>query len=402
LLDLDRFKTINDSLGHSTGDEMLVAIGERIVKCLRPSDTAARLGGDEFVILVEDVAELSEATGLATRILAELSAPFVLSGREVGIRASLGIVLDRSGAVTADELVRNADAAMYAAKASGSGSWRVFEAAMHHAAVERLELEAELRGAIERDELVLHYQPMVSLTDSEVVGYEALIRWQHPERGLIPPMEFVPIAEDTGFIIPIGTWVLDQACAAAARWPARQNGQRMQVSVNLSARQLFDRHLLETVRSIVNRNGLDTGQLTLEITESVLMEDTDLAVLQLNALKNLGVQIAIDDFGTGYSSLSYLRSFPVDVLKVDKSFTDSVAIDLEGACFVQAILHLAQVLRVTTVAEGVEEEAQAIRLRELGCDLAQGYYFGRPAEDPLSVRMAYSSSETKRPILEAS
>jgi EAL domain-containing protein (putative c-di-GMP-specific phosphodiesterase class I) len=243
---------------------------------------------------------------------------------------------------------------------------------------------------------------MVSLADGEVVGYEALIRWQHPERGLIPPMEFVPIAEDTGFIIPIGTWVLDQACAAAARWPARENGERMQVSVNLSARQLFDRHLLETVRSIVNRNGLDTGQLTLEITESVLMEDTDLAVLQLNALKNLGVQIAIDDFGTGYSSLSYLRSFPVDVLKVDKSFTDSVAIDLEGACFVQAILHLAQVLRVTTVAEGVEEEAQAIRLRELGCDLAQGYYFGRPAEDPLSVRMAYSSSETKRPILEAS
>jgi diguanylate cyclase (GGDEF)-like protein/PAS domain S-box-containing protein len=402
LLDLDRFKTINDSLGHSTGDELLIAVGERIVQCLRPGDTAARLGGDEFVILVEDVAELSEATGLAGRIIEELSTPFVLSGREVGIRASVGIVLHRGGAITADDLVRNADAAMYAAKASGTGSWRVFEAAMHHAAVQRLELEAQLRNAIERDELVLHYQPLISLTDNEVVGCEALVRWQHPERGLVPPMEFVPIAEDTGFIIPIGTWVLDQACAAASSWPARKNGEAMQISVNLSARQLFDPRLVDTVRSIVSRNGIETGQLTLEITESVLMEDTDLAVLQLNSLKNLGVHIAIDDFGTGYSSLSYLRSFPVDVLKIDKSFTDSVAADVEGACFVQAILHLAQVLRVTTVAEGIEHEDQAVRLRELGCDLAQGFYFGRPVADAFPVRIAHSSSVAKTPIFEAS
>ncbi|MEY2451856.1 MAG: hypothetical protein QOD92_1430 [Acidimicrobiaceae bacterium] len=402
LLDLDRFKTINDSLGHSTGDELLVAVGERIVQCLRPGDTAARLGGDEFVILLEDVAELSEATGLAATIIEALSAPFDLSGREVSIRASVGIVLHRSGAVTADDLVRNADAAMYAAKSSGTGTWRVFEAAMHHAAVERLELEAELRGAIERDELVVHYQPIISLTDDDVVGFEALVRWQHPDRGLVPPMEFVPVAEDTGFIIPIGTWVLDQACAAASRWPARTNGERMQISVNLSARQLFDANLIETVRSIMKRNGLEVGQLTLEITESVLMEDTDLAVLQLNALKNLGVQIAIDDFGTGYSSLSYLRSFPVDVLKIDKSFTDSVAVDVEGAGFVQAILRLAQVLGVMTVAEGIEQEAQAVRLRELGCELAQGFYFGRPAADPHPVRMAHSSSTAKTPILEAS
>jgi EAL domain-containing protein (putative c-di-GMP-specific phosphodiesterase class I) len=243
---------------------------------------------------------------------------------------------------------------------------------------------------------------LISLADDEVVGFEALVRWQHPARGLVAPMEFVPIAEDTGFIIPIGTWVLDQACAAASRWPARQNGELMQISVNLSSRQLFDPHLADTVRSIVNRHGLEAGQLTLEITESVLMEDTDLAVLQLNSLKNLGVRIAIDDFGTGYSSLSYLRSFPVDVLKIDKSFTDSVAVDVEGACFVQAILHLAQVLRVTTVAEGIEHEAQALRLRELGCDLAQGFYFGRPAADALLGRIAHSSSDARTPILEAS
>ena len=389
LLDLDRFKTINDSLGHSTGDELLVAVGERIVGCLRPGDTAARLGGDEFVILLEDVAALSDATALASRIIEDLSTPFVLSGREVGIRASVGIVMHRTGAITADELVRNADAAMYAAKASGTGSWRVFEAAMHHAAVQRLELEAQLRGAIERDELVVHYQPMISLADDEVIGFEALVRWQHPARGLVAPLEFVPIAEDTGLIIPIGTWVLEQACAAAS-WPARSNGEPVQISVNLSARQLFDPHLVDTVRSIVGRNGLEAGQLTLEITESVLMEETDLAIFQLNAIKKLGVHIAIDDFGTGYSSLSYLRSFPVDVLKIDKSFTDSVAVDVEGACFVQAILHLAQVLRVTTVAEGVEHEAQAA-----GCANSAATWPRASTSDALRLMSVLSESPSQ-------
>ena len=402
LLDLDRFKTINDSLGHSTGDELLVAVGERIVRCLRSGDTAARLGGDEFVILLEDVGELSEATSLATRIIEELSEPFALSGREVAIRGSIGIVLHRSGSISVDELVRNADAAMYAAKGAGTGSWRVFEAAMHQAAVKRLEVEAQLRTAVERNELVVHYQPLIDLVDGDVVGHEALVRWQHPTRGLVAPMEFVPIAEETGLIVPIGSWVLEQACAAAASWPARDNGDPVQISVNLSARQLFDPHLIDTVRSVVSRTGLEPGQLTLEITESVLMEDTDLAVLQLNALKGVGVQIAIDDFGTGYSSLSYLRSFPVDVLKIDKSFTDTVAVDIEGACFVQAILHLAQVLRVTTVAEGVEHADQAERLRELGCDRAQGFHFGRPSADVRCVRFVPSRSGAETPILEAS
>jgi EAL domain-containing protein (putative c-di-GMP-specific phosphodiesterase class I) len=219
---------------------------------------------------------------------------------------------------------------------------------------------------------------------------------------MVAPMDFVPIAEETGLIIPIGNWVMDQAGAAAAQWPARRNGDPMQISVNLSARQLFDPQLTSTVRSVVAANGLRPGQLTLEITESVLMEDTDLAVRRLDALKALGVQIAIDDFGTGYSSLSYLRTFPVDVLKIDKSFTDSVAEDVEGACFVQAILHLAQVLRVVTVAEGVEHEAQAVRLRQLGCDVGQGFYFGRPAARAVPGRTAHSRSEARTPILEAS
>jgi EAL domain-containing protein (putative c-di-GMP-specific phosphodiesterase class I) len=281
------------------------------------------------------------------------------------------------GRTTADELIRNADAAMYVAKASSRGSWQVFERAMHDAALARLELEGELRGAIDRRELVLHYQPLVSLETGETVGVEALLRWQHPTRGLVAPMQFVPIAEDTGLILPIGAWVLNEA------------------------RQLFDPGFVDMVAEIIGRSRIEPRQLTLEITESVLMEDTSLAVRQLNALKDLGVRIAIDDFGTGYSSLSYLRSFPVDVLKIDKSFSDNVAVDVEGESFVRAILHLAQVLRVTTVAEGIEQPAQADRLRELGCDQAQGFYFGRPAPEAV-VRIAPSRSLAATPILEAS
>jgi diguanylate cyclase (GGDEF)-like protein/PAS domain S-box-containing protein len=402
LLDLDRFKTINDSLGHSTGDEALVAIAERLVHCLRPGDTAARLGGDEFVILLEDVVELAEASGVASRIIDALNAPFLLSGRDVGIRASIGIVLHRDGDTTADDLIRNADAAMYAAKASATGTWRVFESSMQHAVLERLELESQLRGAIERDELVLHYQPVVSLVTGETVGFEALVRWMHPDRGLVPPLDFIPIAEEAGLIVPIGQWVLEHACAAAAGWPVPASGEPLELSVNLSARQLYDVSFINGVREIIERTGIAASRLTLEITESVLVDDTDRAVLQLHALKQLGVRIAIDDFGTGYSSLSYLRTFPVDVLKVDKSFIDNVAIDVEGACFVQAILHLAQVLRVTTVAEGIEHAEQADRLRELGCDKAQGYYFGAPAPEVLIEPFGPSSSAAKSPILERS
>src|SRR5581483_10735098 len=235
-----------------------------------------------------------------------------------------------------------------------------------------------------------------------VVGYEALVRWQHPGRGLLPPMRFISTAEDTGLIVQIGRWVLETACRTASQWQPRADGERLRLSVNLSARQLFDPGLVVAVHTVLADTGFAAEHLTLEITESVLMEDTTLAVTRLNALKHLGVRIAIDDFGTGYSSLSYLRSFPVDVLKIDKSFTDSVADDVEGACFVQAILHLAQVLRVTTVAEGIEAAAQAERLRQLGCDQAQGFYFGHPVPEPDAGRIAYSSSDAGEPILERS
>ena len=394
LLDLDRFKTINDSLGHSTGDELLMAVARRISGCLSPGTTAARLGGDEFVVLVEDVGESSDATDMASKIISALEAPFQLSGRDVVVRASVGIVIHRDGPATADELIRSADAAMYAAKAAGSGSWRVFEQSMHDAAVARLELEAQLRGALERGELVVHYQPVIDLSTNALVGREALLRWNHPSRGLVAPLEFIPLAEETGLIIPIGAWVLEQACTDATGWSG--DAGLVGLSVNISARQLFDPSFADTVALIVQRTGIEPARLTLEITESVLMEDTTLAVQQLNALKRLGVRVAIDDFGTGYSSLSYLRTFPVDVLKIDKSFIENVATDVEGACFVQAILHLAQVLRVTTVAEGVEEASQAERLTQLGCDCAQGFFFGRPA--PLPAREGRSTYSRFSPV----
>jgi diguanylate cyclase (GGDEF)-like protein/PAS domain S-box-containing protein len=397
LLDLDRFKTINDSLGHGTGDELLVAVAGRLNGCLGPGTTAARLGGDEFVVLVEDIAALSDATDLADGIISELEAPFAVSGREVAVRASVGIIVHREGDVTADELIRNADAAMYAAKANGPGGWRVFETTMHDAALARLELEGELRNALARNELVLHYQPVVALETSETVAYEALLRWQHPTRGLVPPLDFIPVAEDTGLIVAMGEWALDCACATATTW----TGPRpIGVSVNISPRQLFDPDFARTVADILARTGLEPTRLTLEITESVLVEDTSLAIHQLDALKQLGVHIAIDDFGTGYSSLSYLRTFPVDVLKVDKSFIDHVDVDVEGACFVQAILHLATVLGVKTVAEGVERPDQAQRLAELGCDFAQGFHFGRPTDlTATQSRSAYSRFSPVAPIL---
>jgi diguanylate cyclase (GGDEF)-like protein len=397
LLDLDRFKTINDSLGHGTGDELLVAVAGRLTGCLGPGTTAARLGGDEFVVLVEDIGELADATALAGTIVAALEAPFAVSGRDVAVRASVGIVVHREGDLTADELIRNADAAMYAAKAYGPGSWRVFETTMHDAALARLELEGELRNALARNELVLHYQPVVALDTSETVGFEALLRWNHPTRGLVPPLDFIPMAEDTGLIVPIGAWVLEEACATAATWTGPRS---IGLSVNISARQLFDSDFSQSVADILARTGLEPERLALEITESVLVEDTSLALLQLDLLKQLGVRIAIDDFGTGYSSLSYLRTFPVDILKIDKSFIDHVDADVEGACFVQAILHLATVLRVKTVAEGVEEPGQARRLAELGCDYAQGFHFGRPTELPdAQSRSAYSRFSPVAPIL---
>ena len=376
-LDLDGFKTVNDSLGHASGDILLLAASRRLQSCVRPGDTVARLGGDEFAVLIDEASEQA-ATATAGRILKALDDPVTIDGREVVVSASIGIVLGDIGH-GADELLKRADTAMYAAKAAGKCRYMVFEPQMHDRVLERLEVGTQLQLALQRDEFVLHYQPIVRLADGTIEGVEALVRWQHPDRGLLPPGLFIPIAEESGGLIEsIGRWVLDRACQQAQAWRA-DGGRPCVMSVNLSGRQLQNPAVVDDVRSALARSGLDPAFLTLEITESILMSDTVESLDRLRALKDLGVRISVDDFGTGYSSLSYLRRFPVDVLKVDKSFVN----DLRGYsddtyAFVRAIVQLGQTLRLKTVAEGIEHEEQRDALREIGCDYGQGYLFARP------------------------
>jgi diguanylate cyclase (GGDEF)-like protein/PAS domain S-box-containing protein len=375
-LDLDGFKTINDSLGHAAGDLLLLAAGERLQGCVRPGDTVARLGGDEFALLIEDASD-QVTIDMAARVLRTLGDPLIIAGREVVVSASIGLTLGDIGQDT-DELLRQADTAMYAAKAAGKNRYAVFEPHMHDRVVERLETGMELQVALQRDELLLRYQPIVRLADGVVTGVEALVRWQHPRRGLVLPDLFIPIAEESGLIEPIGRWVLNEACRQAQAWRS-DGGQACTISVNLSGRQLQNPAVVDDVREALDRSGLEPADLTLEITESILMSDTADSLDRLRALKLLGVHISIDDFGTGYSSLSYLRRFPVDELKVDKSFVD----DLRGragdtSAFVTAIVQLGHTLRLTTVAEGIEHADQAQALRTIGCDFGQGYLFARP------------------------
>lgn len=377
-LDLDRFKMVNDSLGHTAGDELLVAVAGRLSECIRPGDTAARFGGDEFAILVEDVEDESAAERVAMRILYSLEAPFDVSGREVFISASIGIAVGRG---TADDPIRDADLAMYRAKAAGKGRYEVFEPRMHAAVMERVELEADLQRAVERGELVLHYQPIVDLETRTIDSVEALLRWRHPDRGLIPPGSFIPLAEETQLMPQLGRWVLAEACLQGARWHAeRPAGDRLGVSVNLSGRQLQSPGLVEDVTAALERASLPPGCLTLEITETVLMSDIESTIAKLKQLKSLGVQLAVDDFGTGYSSLQYLRRFPIDVLKVDKAFVD----DMDGAdadtTLARAIIDLGESFQLQVIAEGIERDEQRRRLLELGCHLGQGFLFTRPVE----------------------
>jgi diguanylate cyclase (GGDEF)-like protein len=378
-LDLDNFKTVNDSLGHSTGDQLLVGIAGRVNDCVRTGDTVARLGGDEFAILLEDVRHEGEAAEVAERIAAALRAPFHLDGKDVLVTTSVGIALSAAGTQGADELLRNADVAMYTAKERGKGRHVAFEPDMHAAILRRLELEADLRRALEREEFLVNYQPLMDLRSGRLTGVEALVRWQHPQRGLISPVEFVPIAEETGLIVPLGRWVLQQACRDVRQWQVRlpERAPRT-VSVNLSARQLQEPGLVQDVAAALRDSGLAPQSLQLEITESVLMHDAAAAVGWLQELKTLGVQLAIDDFGTGYSSLSYLRQFPVDTLKIDKSFVDGVDREAERATLASAIIDLGRTLGLKTVAEGIEQPTQLAELTSLGCDVGQGYHFARP------------------------
>ena len=380
-VDLDDFKTVNDSHGHSVGDELLVAVGTRLQTCVRPGDTVARLGGDEFAILVEEVVDGRDAIAPAERILDALHDPFHVSGAVLFVGASVGIAVGSAGEKTADELLRNADFAMYQAKSLGKGRFGVFEPRMREAALERLELATLLRTALERDELVLHYQPIVDARTGRVRGLEALVRWQQPERGLLLPDEFIPIAEETGLIVPLGSWVLTEACRQARRWQGRYpQDPPLSISVNLSARQFTHPGLVAEVDGALRRSRLAPSSLTLEITESLFMTDTETTLAKLDQLKALGVRLAIDDFGTGYSSLSYLHRFPIDVLKIDRAFIDTVGRTDQGTDLVRSIIDMGRRLRLETVAEGVERDDQSGRLAELDCDFVQGYFVNHPQD----------------------
>lgn len=376
-LDLDRFKIINESLGHAVGDQLLAAIARRLEGSLRPSDTFAHLSGDEFAILLEDVTDVSDATRVADRIQKELTLPFNLNGQEIFTAVSIGIALSLTGYEKPADLLRDAELAMYRAKTHGKGHYEMFDEEMHARAIGFLRLEADLRRAVERWEFIVYYQPIVSLKTNCIVAAEALLRWNHPQRNLVLPADFIPIAEETGLIVPIGEWVLRTVCEQNKRW--RQAGHHsLNVTVNLSARQFEQKNLHYLIAKILQETGLDPHALALELTESIVMENVEENVTTLRALKELGVQLSLDDFGTGYSSLIYLRRFPFDTLKIDRSFVRNITINAEDATIASAVIALAHSLRLNVIAEGVETEEQLAFLRSQNCDEAQGFLFSPP------------------------
>jgi diguanylate cyclase (GGDEF)-like protein len=373
-LDLDDFKIVNDSLGHAAGDLLLAGVAERLLLCVRPEDTVARFGGDEFAVLLEETDE-AEAVRVASRIGEHLGRPFPLVGHDVHVHASTGIAV---GGDDPEELIANADAVMYSVKGRGKGSYAVFRPEMRLAAVRRSTLKTELESALERQEFELHYQPIVELASGSVVGVEALVRWHHPERGLLPPVEFIGLAEESGVILSIGRWVLARACLQVRAWESTLGLDGLEVSCNVSPRQLLHGGLVDEVTAALDVSGLAPERLTLEITESAMVGDTEAAIAKLDEVKGLGVRLAIDDFGIGYSSLNYLQRLPVDLIKLDKSFVDTVGPGPDEPVLVDAILQIGRTLRLCTVAEGIEHEHQQARLVELGCDRGQGDYFARP------------------------
>ena len=375
-IDLDDFKTVNDSLGHDAGDQLLLDVAHRLRAALRVGDTPARLGGDEFAVLLEDLTHPAQTQVVTDRLLHALAAPFPIAGTEVRVRSSIGVATSTAALADAGQLLSAADVAMYAAKAAGKGRAAQFDPALAAAAAERLQLRADLERAVDREEFVLHYQPSVILADGRVRGVEALVRWQHPSHGLVPPGQFIPLAEETGLVVPIGWWVLREACRQGAQWRRDHPDVDLVLTVNLAAAQLRQADCSHQVADALASSGLHPAALTLEITETVLADAS--ADAQLAALKQLGVKLAIDDFGTGYSSLSYLSRFPIDLLKLDKSFVDDVSDRDDQRVLVQQIIQLGHALGLTTLAEGVETSAQHRCLLDLGCQLAQGYLFSRP------------------------
>jgi diguanylate cyclase (GGDEF)-like protein/PAS domain S-box-containing protein len=379
-VDLDRFKLVNDSLGHGVGDQLLVAISQRLQACLRPGDVVARLGGDEFTILLDDIRDVSDATRVAERVQDELKEPFGFEGHEVFTSASIGIALSTAAHDRPEYFLRDADTAMYRAKARGKARYEMFDEAMHARAVAQLRLETDLRRAVERQEFLVLYQPIVVLDGGQIIGFEALVRWQHAERGLIAPGEFIPIAEETGLILPIGRWVMETACRQTRSWLDQfPEFPQLSISVNLSAKHFQQPDLLEQVLGALQTTGLPAQNLKLEITESILMDEPDSRVTVIRELRKAGVQVLIDDFGTGYSSLSYLQRFSVDTLKIDRSFLMEGG-EGDGWDIVETIITLAEDLGVNVIAEGVETEEQTARLKELRCGHAQGYLFREPVD----------------------
>ncbi len=376
-IDLDRFKNINDSLGHQFGDQLLIEAARRLQAAVRVSDTVARLGGDEFLVVLENVGDQNRCAHLVVNLQAELAQAYVINGTQVHAPPSMGVAIYPTDGTRVETLMQHADMAMYQVKAQGRNAWAFYAPAMNQAVQERLQLENDLRRALADAEFVLHYQPQWAISERRLIGWEALVRWQHPQHGLVPPEKFIPIAEETGLIVPLGEWVLTTACAQAMAWQRAGLGQQL-MAVNLSARQFTERNLLERIDAVLANTGFPAEQLELEITESVLMADAEQAVDILHALKQRGIRIAIDDFGTGYSSLAYLKAFPAHKLKIDRSFVRNVNEDANDAAIVCAIISLARSLGLTTLAEGVENEAQRTLLEEHGCHEQQGYLWGKP------------------------
>jgi diguanylate cyclase (GGDEF)-like protein len=385
-VDLDRFKVVNDSLGHIAGDVVLVESARRFERCVRSCDTIARLGGDEFIILIDEIDDFEIAHDIARRALRTFDLPFEVSGREVFASASIGIATSPNGDDRPEDVLRNADIAMYRAKALGKNRYETFTPDLLMNAITRLEAETDLARALERNEFRLFYQPIISLHDGRLRGFEALVRWQHPTRGLVGPDQFIHILEENGAIVDIGEWILREGCRQLQAWRTTLvNAQDLRMNINVSAKQLASRGFVRTMESALSTNGLDPDGINMEITESVLMDNPDQARAILMEIKSMGVHIHLDDFGTGYSSLAYLRDFPIDALKIDKSFVSSSNASNAGATLasveiIRTIVALAQSLALTITAEGVETDAQREQLRTLGCDRGQGYYFSRPLD----------------------
>ena len=389
LLDLDRFKVVNDSLGHAAGDHIIEAVAQRLREVVRPGDTVARLGGDEFVLVCAGLNGELDAVGVADRIASAFLAPFQLGDHRMQITASVGIAMARESSTDPATLLRDADAVMYRAKSRGGGRWEIFDATVRERVVHRLRVENDLRRALDADELVLYVQPVVSLRTGEVVGAEGLARWHHPDRGVVMPSEFIPVAEESGLVVPLGEQMLELGCRQLAAWAEQETTANHVLSVNVSARQLVQADVVRSVRRALAITGTDARQLSLEITETALMEDVTAVSRVLRHLRSLGVQLWVDDFGTGYSSLIYLRRLPIDGLKIDRSFVAGVADEDEDRVIVTSIVNLAHSLGLVALAEGVETEAQAGQLRAMGCDLAQGHLWSRPHAPPRSISAAW-------------